>query len=600
MNGCFFLCIFDAEGFFNSSSLQFVNVSYFALTSSLEGRGAAARVTERVGILSSFSGIMSDDIEHRAMAARWSDRGRLARNSIWNTIGWGGVVFISFATLPVTVRLLGDTQYGLFALVMSVVAPLGVLDFGMSDATVKYLAESIGKGDMAQAKRYAHSSLAFSAVVGLLGAVVIVAIAPLLATRVFNIEPENQGLARTSIRWVGVLWCFMQVRQTLMGVVTALQRYDLLALGTVVTHGSTIGIGLWILAIGGQLPGMLRGQALTGGACAVGWLLLAWWLFRPIGFPFRVDAQAFRHTFSFGFWQMINTFGGILSYQSQRWLLGILLPIRTVGYYNISQQIVNMAYMASYKVGQVLFPEVSRMQGRGEEREAAHLSVNASWLLTGFSALLFVPLAVFAHDILRIYLTLAISHELAAAIADQATSALRILAIGTAVGCVFAVPSFYLLGTGRSRWLAAMSILYGSATLVGCVVFIPMFGIKGAALAMTVGTAVHVMVLIVLWARVLRRWLPGRVYAASTFGPLVIGIGIAALLIFWRDALTWEPGWIVLGGCGIAVAALSGLAIVAVDRWLPGGADRRGLMMRVGRRLARGLQERLPWVAGKP
>jgi O-antigen/teichoic acid export membrane protein len=518
---------------------------------------------------------MPDDSSHAddQSTGAHARRTRLARNSVWNTIGWAGVLAMTIGTLPWFLRLLGETQYGLLALVMSIVAPLGVLDFGMSDATVKYLAESIGRRDMEGAKRYAHSSLAFSALVGLLGAVVIIAVADPLVTGLFKIPAEHQDVARTSMQWVGVLWCFMQIRQTLMGVVTALQRYDVLAVGTVLTQGSVIGAGLWILMSGGHLAEMLRTQALVAAGFAALWCILAWRLFPPLRLPLRVDLHSLRKTFGFGFWQMVNTLGGILSYQSQRWLLGILLPVRTVGYYNIGSQVVNIGYMASYKVGQVLFPEVSHMQGRGDEGGAARLAVNASWLLTTLSAMIFVPLVVFAHDLLRLYLGMSM--------AENSTVVLRILAIGTAVGCTFAIPSFYLLGTGRSQWLAAMSLLYGVATLAGCLVLIPILGIAGAGWGMSAATVVHLGMLWVLWRRVLRVWIPGGTYAASVFGPLVLAALFAAGLVVWRDALPWQPGWVGLGIGAVALSFCTLAALLLIDVMLPGGQARHALLRKV-------------------
>lgn len=499
-----------------------------------------------------------------------SRRARLARNSVWNMIGWAGVLVMTIASLPWYLRLLGETQYGLMVLVMGIVAPLGVLDLGMSDATVKYLAESIGRGDLEGTKRYAHSSLAFGVVAGVLGAMVIISIADHIVTKLFNIPVEHQALARLSIRWVSVLWFFMQLRQPLMGVVSAMQRYDVLSTVTMITQGCVIGAGLWSLITGGNLAEMIQAQALTAAAFSGIWGFVAWRLCPPIRFPVRVDLHSLRRMFSFGLWQMVNSLGSILSAQSQSWLLGILLPVKTVGYYNIAAKVVSIGYMASYKVGQVLFPEVSRMQGQGDEGGAARLAVNASWLLTTLSAMLFVPLVVFAHDLLRLYLNLSM--------ADNSTEVLRILAIGTGLGCSFAIPSFYLLGTGRSKWLAAMSLLFGIVTFVGCFFLIPILGISGAGWGMSVATLVHVATLILLWWRVLNRWISGKVYLASTFAPFLVASIVALGGIVVRDFVSWEMGWIDLGTMGSLLATFSAAAILTIDGMLPGGKQRRELL----------------------
>ena len=107
------------------------------------------------------------------------------------------------------------------------------------------------------------------------------------------------------------------------------------------------------------------------------------------------------------------------------------------------------------------------MEGQGREKQAARLTIQANWILTSVALSGFVPLAVFAHDILRLWI--------GPVFANQATSVLRILTLGIGIACLFAIPNFYLLGTGRARWLAAMSFAQGLITLAVSALLIPVW-----------------------------------------------------------------------------------------------------------------------------
>ena len=106
---------------------------------------------------------------------------------------------------------------------------------------------------------------------------------------------------------------------------------------------------------------------------------------------------------------------------------------------------------------------------------------------------IFIPFFVFTKEILVFWLGYAISNEI--------TDLSRILSIGAAIGCLFAIPSFYLLGTGRTKWLAILSFLHGAFVILFSLILVPKMGLIGAGWAFTLGTIAHLMTLIVMWEK---------------------------------------------------------------------------------------------------
>src|SRR2546426_195084 len=109
---------------------------------------------------------------------------QVAGNSLWSIAGWFGALLVGFIASPILIRLLGRDQYGLMALLNTILTPMGLLDFGIGEATVKYEAESIGKKDYVGAGKHVRSTLAFNLSVGILGGIVIVLLSGFLVSTV--------------------------------------------------------------------------------------------------------------------------------------------------------------------------------------------------------------------------------------------------------------------------------------------------------------------------------------------------------------------------------------------------------------------------------
>ncbi len=462
-------------------------------------------------------------------------------------------------------------------LLTSLITPMSLLDFGVSEATVKYVAEAFGRRDFDQVGRYARSTLIFNLSTGMLGSLAISILAGFLTTSVFNIPPESQRMAKECLYWVGLIWLLTQARQIFIGVVTALERFDILNTGTFVYQTAMTLTGIGVLWLGGDLLSLIQAQAVLGLLAAAGWLLAAKSLLPRVSFFPQLDWPAFRKTIQFGFWQMLTSVGGLLAHQSQRWFLGALLPISAVGFYNVSFQLASMVYLLTFRMGQVLFPAISQMQGQERDEEAIRLTIQANWILSMLSIAGLVPVAVFGHDLLFLW----VGPE----IADQAATLLRILTLGLAVSCLFPSHNFYLLGTGRASWLAIMSFVQGVITVVISWFLIPNLGLPGAGWGLTAGTITHVAVLMKMWKRFFRRTISLPVFISATFSQCLVGVCLAIGMIAIRREVIWSPHWISLGCAGLACSAFTGFTIFVLDGVLPGGKERRQLLVRISARL---------------
>jgi O-antigen/teichoic acid export membrane protein len=70
------------------------------------------------------------------------------RNSIVNTLRYIINYSIIFVLTPIIINGIGDAQYGLWALIFSLIGYAGLLDLGVQQATIKLVSEYKGKNDL--------------------------------------------------------------------------------------------------------------------------------------------------------------------------------------------------------------------------------------------------------------------------------------------------------------------------------------------------------------------------------------------------------------------------------------------------------------------
>src|SRR5947209_11199940 len=84
---------------------------------------------------------------------------QIIKNVLMNWAAFLATIGIGFAMSPFLVARLGDSVYGVWVLVGSLVGYLGLLDFGITHSTVKYIAEYRALGAQKSINRLVTTSI---------------------------------------------------------------------------------------------------------------------------------------------------------------------------------------------------------------------------------------------------------------------------------------------------------------------------------------------------------------------------------------------------------------------------------------------------------
>jgi O-antigen/teichoic acid export membrane protein len=484
--------------------------------------------------------------------------GAVTRNSISNLGTQVLIILVAIFSLPTVVRSLGDERFGLLTLVWTFVGYFSLLDFGVSRAITKFLAESLAKDDREQTLRITWGSILFSGVVGIAGMALVLLAARWMAQNVLSVSPELRVEAVGAFRIASVGIPFMLVLGAVRGVQMAAQRFGLVNMGNAV-----LALAQWLGAVvvlwmGGSLREIVVVTVVSRILVAI-----AMFVRLPSIIPdlfSRIllwNRDTRKRLLPFGGWVTVSQVVAPLFLYLDRFIIGSMLTVAAVAYYTVPQEALLRLLIIPMSLTTTLFPALSHTSAVGEtERVRLYLVRSLKYLTLLLIPLVFV-LFLFAHDILRLWV--------GDVYAGQSTVVFRIFAIGLFFSSLAQIPAAALQALGRPD-LPAKYHLMELPLLVGLnLLCISLFGIHGAAFVWTLRIMVDAGL---LFAGVHRLPGAGRVSLREIAGhvPLIPSAALLVLLLLLRFAAI-QP-------LGLAVSALAAIGGYAGLLWRMAFDDR--------------------------
>ena len=413
-------------------------------------------------------------------------------NVLWN---WGAFVFnvaVTFVLSPYVVKSLGDTTYGLWVLLASLVGYLGLLDFGVRGAVTRYVARFHADGDDEKAGRLTSTALRIFSLMGLAAVVVTAVVATALIHR-FNITPAENATARVVLTIGGLTVATALVGGVYGGVVIGLERFDLNGM-------LEIGIGL-VRAFGIYFAlkagfGILSLALIQLGVSAARTLGMFWYsrrLYPELEVRLTSwDPQAFRDIFSFSAYSTLLLFSSSLILYSDSVVIGAFLPIGLITYFAIAGNLTDYTRSLVRGISTTLTPKTSALEAR-DPGAVSGVILRAARLAT----LMILPIAI----TFEIRGPRFIDIWMGPTYGDQAGLILRILACSLAFAAAVQVTLSALMGLSRHKEYVPFNVAEALINLGLSIYLVRPLGIAGVAIGTTVPSLVSSLVVMPWYAR---------------------------------------------------------------------------------------------------
>lgn len=442
----------------------------------------------------------------------------IARNAVLNLIGQAVPLLVGVLTIPFVVRGVGTDRFGLLSLAWVVLGYFTIFDLGLGRATTKYVAEALGKGEGDRIPKIVWTSVTVQAFMGAVGALALMGITDLLVDRILNIPTELVGEARDTFQIIALAIPVALVSSSFRGVLEASQRFDLLNAIKIPSSSLTFLLPLLGVYLGLSLPGII---ALILAASMATLMVLVTMNIRI--FPelkrYSSSLALFRSLFAFGGWVTVSGVVGPILVYLDRFLIGSILTMSAVAYYTAPYEAVTRLWVIPSSMTMALFPAFSTLEGIKDRTKLGMLFARSIKYVLLMLGPMVVVIALFARDILQIWL--------GSDFARESTLAMQILAIGVLVNSLAHVPFALLQGTGRPDIPAKFHMIELPLYLCMAWIMVSSFGIAGAAGAWTFRVAMDMMLL--FWAAF--KAFDFSIRMMSVNGAVLAGVSLAALAV---------------------------------------------------------------------
>jgi len=493
----------------------------------------------------------------------------LAKNTLLNFTGQAMPLLVGVITIPFIVRGLGTERFGLLSLAWVVLGYFAIFDLGLGRATTKFVAEALGKGEDEEIPSIVWTAVTVQAVLGIVGALVLAGITPLLVERVLNIPPDLVGEAKATFYLLALSVPVVLVSGSFRGVLEASQRFDLVNAVKIPTSALTFLLPLVGLWLGFKLPGVviLILSARVGALAA--FMIINLRIIPNLG-RYSGSFTLFPRLFAYGGWVTVSNIAGPILRYLDRFLIGTLLTMTAVAYYTAPFEVITRLWILPSSLVMTLFPAFSTLgTTRKEDLQKLYIrSIKYLLLSTGPIVLILI---MFAGNILRLWL----GNDFA----QHSTLVFQLLLLGTLAGLLAPVSGALLQGLGRPDIISKLYLLYLPLN-IGLVWFlVQAMGIAGAALSFALRTLIDTVLLFIISSKLIH--LP---YSFLIENGLWRSLGILLVL----GVLLWGASHIDMFTVQVSFVAIVVLLFIVVTwRYVLDKVDKKVIISSVADQIAR-------------
>jgi O-antigen/teichoic acid export membrane protein len=472
----------------------------------------------------------------------------LARNAVWNYGGFVVNVVTNLLLFPFVVRHLGEAASGIWLLLGSLTGYMGLLELGIVPSLTQHVAAALGANNRREVDRTVSSALVVLTgmmLVALQGMWLVPGLVGLLQVPA-ALETDARLVFMVSIAGVALRMPLAAYQAVLLGC----QRQDrcnqlwiVLALGKAAASVALLVLGFGVVS----LVVMEATAHLLAGVLQIRWvrrelpdLHLSWQ---------AADRPHARALVSFGGAVLLTNLCALLIEQTDRFVIGIFLPVQQVTHYAAAWKLYMMAFSLPTILLQALSPVIGHLHGHGDTR-----AVRAVFLrMTKYSGAVALPLSAGVGLTAGVLLHVWMGPTFA-----EARLPVQVLLIAFAVTAFNHAGHSTLLGLRKVGGL--LPVYYVPQAILNVVVsllLVKRFGPLGVAL----GTAVPALVLQYAFVRYVLR---------QVDVPLGEFIGRAVLPALWPMPVAFAPLALAYASRGpewiplVPLAGLSGLLYVGL------------------------------------
>lgn len=467
---------------------------------------------------------------------------RFRRNTATLYLNTFASAVIALVMTPVLALSLGKHDFGIWAVVGSMILYLELLEFGFGTATIKYVAEFEALEDRDRLRSAITTSFWVLALPGLLALLVGIA-AAVAFPYLLDIREDAVTAARLLVIMLAANMAISIPGDTFGGALIGLQRYDLQNATLIVVAVAQAVAWAIVIAVGGGLVALGLVTVVLSLLGQLWRYLLVRRLVPGLAMSRRhFDRGMFRGFARLSFWYALGEVADVIIFRIDTIVVGIVVNIQSAAVYAVGQKLALVAEKLVQPVVYTLFPHSSERAALDDREGLRATLITGTRISMGLAGPLSVALAIMGEPAVRAWVGPSFA---------EAGLVVVYLSAATAIKSLVQTGHTLLNGMGLARAPAMVVSAEAGINLLLSVVLGQAMGIHGVALGTFLASAITDLGLLLPY--VCRR----------------LGLSVASFLLPVLKAhlpglaVSLGVGWLVVraGVAGIAPVLLGGAAI---------------------------------------
>ena len=400
-----------------------------------------------------------------------SEMGRISRHS---GIAFAGTIFtaaVGYGFKIYIARTLGAESLGLYALGMTIVSLMGMINvLGLPESAVRFVASYSASKQFQELRSLLWNGSWMLVASNLIFAVILLRAGPWIANRFYHVPRLAEYLplfaaimltAALNSFYGSVLSGFREVgRRTIVAKIVA--------------SSVTIAASVVLITLGYGLWGYLAAQVLSA-FCVLVLLVVFAYRLTPVEarLPDLKNLWIRSEIWSFACAMLGVKLMDFIAMQTDKVALGVYRSAHEVGLYAVVASLIAYETIILQSVNQIFAPVIADIHARGEHELLGRLFQTLTKWILGLTLPLAIVLVVYARPIMALF-----GHDFEAG--------WRLLIIGTCgqmVNCAVGSVGSLLWMSGHERRLVRVQVVMGALMVLLCIGLVPVWGALGAVIA---------------------------------------------------------------------------------------------------------------------
>jgi O-antigen/teichoic acid export membrane protein len=435
-------------------------------------------------------------------------------------------MLVPFFLSPFTVHHLGNALYGIWVLIISSVVYFNLLDLGLRNAVVSFVARAYAQGAHEEAGRVTSTAIWLRIGIGLL-ILVLSAVLAVVFPLVFSIPHALFATVR-----LAVVISAMGIASTLVfgvtgAILSAIHRFDLISSVTIVRALLRASGLVWLLSHGHGLVALALWELSV--SIMVG-LVQTWLCLREypelrggLGWP---EWEMTRKIWAYGSYASLITLAGAVMYHTDNIVVGAMIGSTAVTFYAIAGNLGSSAREVVTALTSTFTPMASSLDAAGKTEQLRRLLIQG----TRASLILFLPITCALFFRGQTFIGLWMGREYSAV----SGVILQILLLNYALTTANVTSCGIAYGLAKHRPIMVWALIEAAVNLTLSIFLAHRIGIYGVAW----GTAIAGLICnLLFWPRYTARLVqisPAE-YLWKAWGPAVLAVIPFAIACRWEE-----------------------------------------------------------------